>query len=83
MSDSIRAPRSVVLSAIVLGIAACAVAQGTGGSFSFFVTSAGPGKGARLRWPGGRRPALPELAPGGRRRQRVWRAYLSTQAKAL
>jgi hypothetical protein len=50
---------------------------------TFFVTSAGPGKGADLGGLEGADRHCQALAQAAGAGQRVWRAYLSTQASAL
>jgi len=72
---------TTVASAIVLS--ACAGMPGSGGDMSFFVTSAGAGKGADLGGLAGadRHCQALAAASGAKAGGKVWRAYLSTQAK--
>jgi hypothetical protein len=72
---------TTLASAIVL--TACAGMPGSGGDMSFFVTSAGTGKGADLGGLSGADRHCQTLAAsaGGKASAKVWRAYLSTQAK--
>ena len=72
---------TTVASAIVL--TACAGMPGSGGDMSFFVTSAGTGKGADLGGLAGADRHCQTLAAstGAKASGKVWRAYLSTQAK--
>lgn len=76
--------RTALAAAAFLVVAGCATGQSGGGNpMTFFVTSAGPGKGGDL---GGLEGAdrhcraLASAAGGG---NRTWAAYLSTQGKAL
>jgi hypothetical protein len=57
--------------------------QAGGEGMSFFVTSAGPGKGADLGGLEGADRHCQTLAAGAGAGNRTWRAYLSTQAPAL
>jgi hypothetical protein len=57
--------------------------QPDGGGMSFFVTSAGPGKGADLGGLAGADQHCQSLAAAAGAGARTWRAYLSTQGKTL
>lgn len=76
--------RNGLLAASVLALAACAgmSAQGVK-EMTFFVTSAGPGKGADLGGLDGADRHCQSLAKAAGAGERTWRAYLSTQASAL
>jgi hypothetical protein len=67
-----------------LGLAAGAFAQQAPQSpdMTFFVTSAGPGKGADLGGLEGADRHCQTLAQGAGAGSKTWRAYLSTQAAA-
>jgi len=67
----------VVSIAAVLSIGIAGVVQAQQGSMTFFVTSAGPGKGADLGGLAGADRLCQTLAAGAG--SRTWRAYLSTQ----
>ena len=64
-------------------LAACAdmPGAGSGAGMSFFVTSAGPGKGADLGGLAGADQHCQTLAATAGAGAKTWRAYLSTQAK--
>lgn len=67
---------------IGLGVSADARAQQSGaGAMSFFITSAGPGKGADLGGLEGADRHCQTLAQAAGAGGRTWRAYLSTQAE--
>lgn len=70
---------STVASAILL--TACAGMPGSGGGMSFFVTSAGTGKGADLGGLAGADRHCQTLAAAAGAGGKTWRAYLSTQGK--
>ena len=79
--------RTGVLAAAIAALAGCAgtmpVAPGPQ-NMTFFVTSKGPGKGADLGGVAGADAHCAALAKAaGAPADRVWRAYLSTQAPAL
>lgn len=82
MKQALKA--SAYAAAIVLGVAACASVQppGPGSAMSFFVTSAGPGRGADLGGLEGADRHCQSLAQAAGAGGRTWRAYLSTQATA-
>ncbi len=70
----------------VLAMAGCAdmaMPGASGGKMSFFVTSAGPGKGADLGGLAGADAHCQKLAAAAGAGDRTWRAYLSTQGDAL
>jgi len=75
---------SILASGVVLslGLAAGAYAQQAPQSpdMTFFVTSAGPGKGADLGGLEGADRLCQQLAQGAGAGSKTWRAYLSTQA---
>jgi hypothetical protein len=56
---------------------------GSGGEMSFFITSAGPGRGGDLGGLDGADAHCQKLAAAAGAGARTWRAYLSTQGKAL
>jgi hypothetical protein len=68
---------------IPIVIAACAASPGggSGGAMSFFVTSAGLGKGADLGGLSGADAHCQALASAAGSSGKTWRAYLSTQSK--
>jgi hypothetical protein len=77
-------PRWLSLPATVgtaLLAAACAGMPGSGGSMSFFVTSAGAGNGANYGGLAGADAHCQKLAAAAGAGGKTWRAYLSTQAK--
>ena len=67
---------SILVPAMALPLAA---AQAQDGSMSFFVTSAGPGKGADLGGLEGADKHCQQLAEAAGSTGKTWRAYLSTQ----
>jgi hypothetical protein len=69
---------SVAVSAVLLCAAVGALAQQN--TMTFFVTSAGPGKGADLGGVAGADRLCQSLAQGVGAGSRTWRAYLSTAA---
>ena len=75
---------SILASGVVLslGLAAGAYAQQAPQSpdMTFFVTSAGPGKGADLGGLEGADRICQQLAQGAGAGSKTWHAYLSTQA---
>jgi hypothetical protein len=76
--------RTGLLSAAVMAMIGCANMQSTGPKdMSFFVTSAGPGKGGDLGGLEGADRHCQSLASAAGAGNRTWRAYLSTQASAL
>lgn len=62
----------------LLLLAACATPSGTPGPMSFFITSAGSGKGADLGGLAGADAHCQRLATAGGASGKTWRAYLST-----
>jgi len=68
--------------ALLAGLGACAVPMRTGSDtgLSFFITSAGPGRGADLGGLAGADAHCQSLAQAAGAGNRTWRAYLSTQA---
>jgi len=74
------------LAAAGLTLAGCATMQAPqrdARAMTFFVTSAGPGKGADLGGLAGADQHCQKLAAAAGAGQRTWHAYLSTQAPAL
>lgn len=74
-----RMDRRVVASVVITGIAALGGAQAFGGGMSFFVSSAGSGKGGDLGGLEGADRICKTLAEAAGAGGRTWRAYLSTQ----
>jgi hypothetical protein len=68
---------AILASAIVLPLGVAALAQPAG--MTFFITSAGSGKGADLGGLEGADRHCQQLAQGAGAGSRTWRAYLSTQ----
>jgi hypothetical protein len=68
---------------LVLGGCATGPSGGGGNSMSFFVTSAGPGRGADLGGIQGADQHCQKLAAATGAGQKTWRAYLSTQGAQL
>ena len=64
--------------ATLLLLAACAAPSSTTGPMSFFITSAGSGKGADLGGLAGADAHCQRLATAGGASGKTWRAYLST-----
>ena len=67
-----------VTGATLLLLAACATPTGTTGPMSFFITSAGSGKGADLGGLAGADAQCQRLATAAGTSTKTWRAYLST-----
>lgn len=75
---------SLVAAASIIGVAGCAgIRQPGPAGMSFFVTSSNPGKGGDLGGLEGADRFCQSLANAAGAGQRIWRAYLSTQAPAL
>jgi hypothetical protein len=75
---------TVLAAAAFLVLAGCAAGGSGGGSpMTFFVTSTGPGKGGDLGGLEGADGHCQALASAAGAGNRTWRAYLSTQGKAL
>jgi hypothetical protein len=74
---------NTILLSGLLGVAACASAPPGPQNMTFFVTSAGPGKGADLGGLAGADAHCQALAKAAGAGQHEWRAYLSTQASGL
>ena len=72
----------VAAGALVLGACATVPEPGPAG-MTFFITSAGPGKGADLGGIVGADQHCQALAKAAGAGQRTWRAYLSTQGSSL
>lgn len=77
MKSAVRTALFTTISAIVLGAGTIAEAQPA--AMSFFVTSAGPGKGADLGGLAGADKHCQTLAAAAGAGSKTWRAYLSTQ----
>lgn len=76
--------RTALAAAAFLVVAGCAAGQSGGGNpMTFFVTSAGPGKGGDLGGLEGADRHCQALASATGSGNRTWAAYLSTQGKAL
>ncbi len=78
MNNTMRLPLFVSLALVSLSLSAPAQAQQT--TMTFFITSAGPGKGADLGGLEGADRHCQSLAQAAGAGGRTWRAYLSTQA---
>ena len=74
------AVRHAALAALAAGLLAACASTPSSGPMSFFVTSAGPGKGADLGGLAGADAHCQKLASAAGAGQREWRAYLSTSA---
>lgn len=77
--------KTLLLIATPLVVAGCALPASAppAGPMSFFVTSAGPGKGGDLGGLEGADRHCQSLAAAAGAGNRTWRAYLSTQGKTL
>lgn len=85
MPESKRTPRRmsgslVLVAAMALMPVTLATAHAQQSNMSFFITSAGPGKGADLGGIGGADRHCQTLAASAGAGGKTWRAYLSTQA---
>lgn len=67
----------------VFGVVGCATMQSGPKEMTFFVTSAGPGKGGDLGGLEGADRHCQSLAQAAGAGHRTWRTYLSTQASTL
>jgi hypothetical protein len=76
---SVRFRLSILASIGILGLGGTAGAQAARGDMSFFVTSAGSGKGADLGGLSGADQICQTLAQAAGAGSKTWRAYLSTQ----
>ncbi|WP_420475447.1 hypothetical protein [Noviherbaspirillum sp. ST9] len=74
---------SALVAGCVLALGGCAGMGSQGGPMTFFVTSAGPGKGGDLGGLEGADKHCQTLASSAGAGNRTWRAYLSTQASSL
>jgi hypothetical protein len=78
---------TLLIAAGLLTLTGCATGEsqqgGSGGPMSFFITSVGPGKGGDLGGLEGADRHCQSLATAAGAGNRTWRAYLSTQGKAL
>jgi len=80
MRSTIRRTVRFLAVALVAGAAAAALAEGGAADMSFFVTSAGPGKGADLGGLEGADAHCLALAKAAGSKRTDWHAYLSTTA---
>src|SRR5215467_2158768 len=71
---------SILVSIAMLCLGTAAIAQAQPANMSFFVTSAGPGKGADLGGLAGADKTCQTLAQAAGAGGKTWHAYLSTQA---
>ena len=72
---------SVVISATVLSFGLTAGVQSQQADMTFFITSAGPGKGADLGGLAGADAHCQSLAQAAGAGNKTWRAYLSTNGR--
>lgn len=78
----VRRKKIMIASGLVgLGVIGVALAQPPTGPMSFFVTSAGSGKGGNLGGLAGADQICQNLAQAAGHGNRTWRAYLSTQGQ--
>src|SRR2546427_3973538 len=70
---------SILVSIAMLCLGTAAIAQAQPANMSFFVTSAGPGKGADLGGLAGADKTCQTLAQAAGAGSKTWHAYLSTQ----
>lgn len=75
--------RTLLALAVAGALSGCASLMPGPASMTFFVTSAGPGKGADLGGLAGADQHCQQLAQAAGAGHREWRAYLSTQAPTL
>ena len=74
-----RASRSIVGSLMLLGLGGATIAHAQSSEMTFFITSAGSGKGGDLGGLAGADKHCQMLAEAAGARGKTWRAYLSTQ----
>jgi len=79
----VKVRMAALAAAGLVGLAGCAGMQAGPKGMSFFVTSAGPGKGGDLGGLEGADRHCQALAQAAGAGDRTWRAYLSTQAPSL
>ena len=72
--------KGLLIAAAVAGVASLGIAQAQQASMSFFITSAGPGKGADLGGLSGADAHCQQLAQAAGAGAKTWRAYLSQSA---
>src|SRR5262249_6060062 len=72
---------AVIMSAATVSLGSSASAQSQQADMTFFVTSAGPGKGADLGGLAGADAQCQSLAQAVGAGNKTWRAYLSTNAR--
>jgi hypothetical protein len=72
--------KGLLIAAAVAGVASLGIAQAQQASMTFFVTSAGPGKGADLGGLSGADAHCQQLAQAAGAGAKTWRAYLSQSA---
>jgi hypothetical protein len=77
------ARKSLLAAASLVGVIGCAGMQPGPQNMTFFVTSVGPGKGGDLGGLEGADKHCQSLARAAGGGERMWRAYLSTQASKL
>src|SRR5437763_7580993 len=73
---------AVILTATLLSCGFCATASAQQNNMTFFITSAGPGKGADLGGLAGADAHCQQLAQAVGAGGKTWRAYLSTNQAA-
>jgi hypothetical protein len=81
MRVSTRRSLRILTASLPIFVAACAATPGGSGGTTFFVTSAGSGKGADLGGLAGADRHCQTLASAAGASGKTWRAYLSTQGK--
>src|SRR5215211_7675927 len=74
---------AIILTAILMSYGLCSNANAQQADMTFFITSAGPGKGGDLGGLEGADAHCQSLAQAAGAGNKTWRAYLSTQASAL
>jgi hypothetical protein len=82
MMSNQKAPVAALAVVATLGVAACATQASLQSDMTFFVTSAGIGKGGDLGGLAGADKHCETLAQAAGAGNRTWRAYLSTQSPA-
>ena len=83
MNSVLKSMSVAIATASALAGCETAPSQQAGGPMTFFITSAGPGKGADFGGIDGADRHCQSLAQAAGAGGRTWRAYLSTQGKAL
>ena len=82
MMSNQKAPAAALAIVATLGVAACATQASLQSDMTFFVTSAGIGKGGDMGGLAGADKHCETLAQAAGAGNRTWRAYLSTQSPA-